>query len=70
MKKKSVAASGLCDWIINITKYFDVFVSVEPKKLAVKQAEEQLASANARKAEMETLVAELNAALAILQAKF
>lgn len=32
MKTKSSAASGLCDWIINITAYYDVFVSVEPKK--------------------------------------
>jgi dynein heavy chain len=36
--KSSPAASGLCDWIINITMYYDVVVSVEPKKLAVKEA--------------------------------
>jgi dynein heavy chain len=36
--KSSPAASGLCDWIINITMYFDVVISVEPKKLAVKEA--------------------------------
>jgi len=29
---KSSAAAGVCEWIINITKYYDVFVSVEPKK--------------------------------------
>jgi dynein heavy chain len=33
---KSSAAAGVCEWIINITKYYDVFVSVEPKKEAVK----------------------------------
>jgi len=36
--KSSPAASGLCDWIINITMYYDVVVSVEPKKLAVAEA--------------------------------
>jgi len=44
--KSSPAASGLCDWIINITLYYDVVVSVEPKKLAVKEAQETLAAAN------------------------
>jgi dynein heavy chain len=28
--KKSSAAGGLCDWIINISAYYDVVVSVEP----------------------------------------
>ena len=36
LANKSSAAKGLCDWIINITAYYDVVVSVEPKKLAVK----------------------------------
>jgi dynein heavy chain len=31
--KASPAAAGLCDWIVNITAYYDVVVSVEPKKL-------------------------------------
>jgi len=68
--KSSPAASGLCDWIINITLYYDVVVSVEPKKLAVKEAQETLAAANAKKAEVDILVAELNAALAKLMAEF
>jgi dynein heavy chain len=29
---KSAAAAGLCDWIRNITIYYDIVVSVEPKK--------------------------------------
>lgn len=40
LANKSSAAKGLCDWIINITCYYDVVVSVEPKKKAVKEAEE------------------------------
>jgi dynein heavy chain len=56
---KSQAAGGICDWVINITMYYDVVVSVEPKKIAVAEAQEQLAAANAKKAEMEELVADL-----------
>jgi dynein heavy chain len=43
---KSSAAAGVCEWIINITKYYDVFVSVEPKKQAVAEAQATLAAAN------------------------
>jgi len=35
---KSSCAAGLCDWIINITSYYDVTVSVEPMKAAVRAA--------------------------------
>ena len=38
MRTKANAAGGICDWIINITAYYDVVVSVEPKKMAVKAA--------------------------------
>jgi len=70
IKGKSSAAAGLCDWIFNITCYYDVVVSVEPKKLKAAAAQAQLAEANAKKAEMEAMVAELSAKLAILQADF
>jgi len=46
---KSSAAAGVCDWIINITSYYDVFVSVEPKKAAVAEAKATLAAANEKK---------------------
>ena len=63
---KSAAAAGVCDWIINITSYYDVFVSVEPKKAAVAEAKETLAAANQKKAEVDVLVADLNAKLQVL----
>lgn len=53
LKGKANAAAGLCDWIINITTYYDVFVSVEPKKQKVAAAKEELAAANAKKEAME-----------------
>jgi dynein heavy chain len=70
IRTKSSCAGGLCDWVINITMYYDVVVTVEPKKAAVRAAQERLAAANAKKAEMDELVATLNAALAVLQAQF
>lgn len=66
LESKAKAAAGLCDWIINITTYYDVFVSVEPKKAKVAAAKEELAAANAKKEAMEQMVAELSAKLAIL----
>jgi dynein heavy chain len=50
--------------------YYDVVVTVEPKKAAVRAAQQRLADANAKKAEMDELVAKLNEALAVLQAQF
>jgi dynein heavy chain len=36
---KSSAAAGLCDWVCNITAYYDVVVTVEPKKAQVREAQ-------------------------------
>jgi dynein heavy chain len=60
---KSSAAGGLCDFIINITMYYEVVVTVEPKKLAVAKAQAELAAANDKKAQVDELVAKLNAEL-------
>lgn len=70
IKTKSTAAAGLCDWILNIVQYYDVVVTVEPKKIAVAQAQESLRQATEKKEEVDALVAKLNAQLAILQADF
>lgn len=67
---KSSAAGGLADWIINITAYYDVVFSVEPKKLAVAEAKEQLRVADEKKQEMMELVADLTEKLGVLQADF
>jgi dynein heavy chain len=63
---KSQCCAGLCDFVINITQYYDVVVSVEPKKQAVREAQEQLATANEKKKVVDERVAELNAMLAEL----
>jgi len=65
--KKSACAGGLCDFVLNITAYYNVVVSVEPKKLAVAAAKATLAEATEKKAEVDALVADLKEKLAILQ---
>ena len=66
----SSVAAGLCSWVININVYYDVYVNVEPKRLAVEAAKKELADANAQKAEVDALVAKLNAELDVLMASF
>ena len=70
VKKAAVAAGGVCVWVTNITVYYDVFVMVEPKKAAVAEMTKKLEEANAKKQEMEDLVADLTAKLNVLQAEF
>jgi hypothetical protein len=47
---KSRAAAGLCEWAINIVKYYDVVSEVEPKR-------QELAAANATLQEANTTLA-------------
>ena len=67
---KAAAAAGVCDWIRNIALYYDVVVNVEPKKRAVAAAKIKLEEANKIKDEMNALVAELTAKLAVLQEQY
>jgi len=70
IEKKSKAAGGVCDWVINIVSYYDVVTTVEPKRQALKLAGEQLEAANSKLAEMRALVAELESKLAELVAEY
>lgn len=45
IRSKSAAAAGLCAWVINIIKFYEVFCDVEPKRKALAQANADLASA-------------------------
>lgn len=42
---KSGAAAGLCAWVINICKFYDVYVVVEPKRRALSAANAELQAA-------------------------
>lgn len=45
VRSKSAAAAGLCAWVINIIKFYEVFCDVEPKRKALLQANAELAAA-------------------------
>jgi hypothetical protein len=40
-----VAFPGLCAWVINIIKFYEVYCDVEPKRQALYQANAELAAA-------------------------
>lgn len=42
---KSNAAAGLCSWVINIVKFYEVYCEVEPKRQALNKADAELAAA-------------------------
>ncbi|RYG69831.1 hypothetical protein EON64_01755, partial [archaeon] len=63
---KNKAAAGLCSFILNIVLYYEVVVTVEPKRKALQEANEQLESANSQLKTVLDQVAELEAKLAKL----
>jgi len=70
MSKKSGAAAGLCEFIINIIMYYDVVTQVEPKRQALREATETLTNANTKLASVKALVADLEKSLASLMKEF
>ena len=66
IKSKNSAAAGLCSFVLNIVIYYDIVTTVEPKRIALAEANEQLSAANKRLEEVMTNVAELEAKLALL----
>ena len=63
---KNKAAAGLCSFVINIVLYYEVVVTVEPKRKALAEANEMLESANAQLKTVMEQVAELESKLAKL----
>jgi len=70
MVKKSQAAGGLCEWIINIIKYYDVVEKVEPKKKSLQEATDTLEQAKARKDAMDDMVKDLQDKLGKIMAEY
>ena len=67
---KSRAAAGLCEFAINIIKYFDVITMIEPKRQELAEANAQLDEANTKLAAVQEKVANLNALVADLERQF
>ncbi|XP_036372722.1 dynein heavy chain 9, axonemal [Megalops cyprinoides] len=67
---KSYAAAGLCSWVINIVKFYEVYCEVEPKRQALNKANAELAAAQDKLATIKAKINHLNENLAKLTAKF
>ena len=70
VRGKSFAASGLCSWVINILAFNKVFLKVEPKRLALEEANAQLQDAQDKLAKIKTKIHDLEEALGVLTAQF
>jgi dynein heavy chain len=70
MANKSGAAKGVCEWVINIVKYYEVIQDVEPKRKALKEAAEKLEEATIKLNEVESVVRALNEQVAKLTAEY
>ncbi|XP_045472902.1 dynein beta chain, ciliary-like isoform X2 [Harmonia axyridis] len=67
---KSGAAAGLCSWVINILKFYDVFVVVEPKRQALAKANQDLKDAQAKLQALNEKLSLLERQLGTLKAEF
>uniref|UniRef100_A0A8C2C2Q0 AAA+ ATPase domain-containing protein n=1 Tax=Cyprinus carpio TaxID=7962 RepID=A0A8C2C2Q0_CYPCA len=67
---KSNAAAGLCSWVINIVKFYEVYCEVEPKRQALSKANAELAAAQDKLSVIKAKINQLNENLAKLTAKF
>ncbi|KAG7298071.1 hypothetical protein JYU34_018841, partial [Plutella xylostella] len=63
---KSSAAAGLCAWVINICKFYDVYVVVEPKRRALNAANAELKAARDKLAFLTERIKELEEKLEVL----
>ena len=70
VQKSSYAASGLCRWVRAILKYNAVSKTVEPKRRALKEAEEKYQKAQAVLKEKEQQLQDVNDQLARLMQQF
>ncbi|XP_030080192.1 dynein beta chain, ciliary [Drosophila hydei] len=67
---KSSAAAGLCSWVININRFYDVYLVVEPKERALVEAEKELNDARDKLTALNQRLNELEQELNILQISF
>jgi dynein heavy chain len=66
IRSKSAAAAGLCSWVINIVKFYEVYCDVEPKRRALEEANAELAAAQDKLESVKAKVLDLEATLAKL----
>ncbi|XP_023292211.2 dynein beta chain, ciliary [Lucilia cuprina] len=67
---KSAAAAGLCSWVININKFYEVYLVVEPKERALVEAEQELKDARDKLTALNNRLNELEEQLNVLQTAY
>jgi dynein heavy chain, axonemal len=70
IEKRNSAAAGLCSWVINIVNYYDIVLQVEPKRIALREANDSLRIANEQLADVKNRVQQLQAKLDLLTNEF
>ncbi|XP_034877289.1 dynein heavy chain 11, axonemal [Mirounga leonina] len=70
IRTKSFAAAGLCAWVINIVKFYEVYCDVEPKRQALAQANFELAAATEKLKAIRKKLEDLDRHLSRLTASF
>ena len=68
IKNKSLAAAGLCGWVINICKYWHIYQVVAPKRASLAEANRKLDAANKKLSGVRAKVQELQDKVALLEA--
>ncbi|XP_029423391.1 dynein heavy chain 11, axonemal [Nannospalax galili] len=70
IRTKSFAAAGLCAWVINIIKFYEVYCDVEPKRQALAQTNLDLATATEKLETIRKKLVDLDQNLSRLTASF
>lgn len=70
IRSKSLAAAGLCAWVINIVKFYEIFCDVEPKRNALAQANAELSAAQEKLKQIKNKIQSLEDELGKLTAEF
>ncbi|XP_074051552.1 dynein axonemal heavy chain 11 isoform X2 [Macrotis lagotis] len=70
IRTKSFAAAGLCAWVINIVRFYEVYCDVEPKRQALAEANLELEAATEKLGAIRKKLAELGDNLNQLTASF
>lgn len=69
IRVQSAAAAGLCEWVINIYKFYEVYLDVGPKERALIKSETELKEAQDTLLELNTKLEVLQSQLDVLQAQ-
>ncbi|RDD42081.1 Dynein beta chain, ciliary [Trichoplax sp. H2] len=70
IRNKSLAAGGLCSWVKNTVVFYNVYCEVEPKRIALEQANAELAAAQEKLANIKVKINILDDNLSRLTAEF